>query len=163
MGIGSYAKIAKENVVDTISEQAKLQREIQMSINIARARDSLQWYGGLYSAFLSGVGVAKITGKPVPPVAAIPVVVGGFMLANMTDMAYGTKLQRVVKEAEYLMEHERGRFPPPKQAMFAGKYTEEEKAVYSDVGAVSTYWPGFIPWARQRNEEMPVVLETDKK
>ena len=31
----------------------------------------------------------------------------GFVLCNMADMAYGTKLTRVTKEAEYIMEHER--------------------------------------------------------
>eukprot|EP00470_Lotharella_oceanica_P002142 CAMPEP_0170170126 /NCGR_PEP_ID=MMETSP0040_2-20121228/3081_1 /TAXON_ID=641309 /ORGANISM="Lotharella oceanica, Strain CCMP622" /LENGTH=165 /DNA_ID=CAMNT_0010409303 /DNA_START=20 /DNA_END=517 /DNA_ORIENTATION=- len=163
MGVGSYVQSAKENVLDTVSTQAMLQREIQMSINIARARDSLQWYGGLYATFITGVSLAKISGKPVPAIAAVPAVIGGFMLTNMYDMAYGTKLQRIVKEAEYMIENERGRFPPPKQAMFAKKYTEEEKNVYANVGAVSTYWPGFLPWARKANEDTPVVLPKSKE
>mmetsp|Transcript_28850 Transcript_28850/g.40232 ORF Transcript_28850/g.40232 Transcript_28850/m.40232 type:complete len:154 (-) Transcript_28850:137-598(-) len=129
------------------------------SVNIARARDSLQWYGGLYAAFITGVTTAKIAGKSIPPVVAAPIVMGGFMLSNMADMAYGTKLQRIVKEAEYMLEHERGRFPPPKQAIFADKYTAEEQAVYANIGAVSTYWPGFLPWARKANEETPIILE----
>lgn len=68
-----------------------------------------QWYGGLYSALLTGITVAKLGGKKVPGAAGIPVVVGGFMLCNMADLAYGNKLQRVIKEAEHIMAEERPR------------------------------------------------------
>ena len=108
------AKKAKVAFVDN----AKLQREIQMSINIARARDSLQWcashclpswyhaecacrpahppyrllahrrrFGGLYTGVFSTVIVAKLAGKAVPPVVAVPGLLGAFALTNMADMA----------------------------------------------------------------------------
>ena len=57
-----------------------------MAVNIAKARDQLQWYGGLYTLVVSGIAAAKVSGKPVPVFAAVPVVVGGFMLCNMADM-----------------------------------------------------------------------------
>ena len=66
--------------------QMLLQREVQMAVNIAKARDQLQWYGGLYTLVVSGIVAAKANGKPVPVFAAVPVVVGGFMLCNMADM-----------------------------------------------------------------------------
>mmetsp|Transcript_26207 Transcript_26207/g.53265 ORF Transcript_26207/g.53265 Transcript_26207/m.53265 type:complete len:137 (-) Transcript_26207:258-668(-) len=123
-------------------------REVEMSVNISRARDSLMWFGGLYTVFLTGLGVGAIARKPIPPAVGVPVILGGFGLANMADMAYGTKLARVVKEAEHIMENERGRFVPPKQAFFNHLYTDEERTVYGSVGAVGTYWPSFLPMAR---------------
>ena len=74
---------------------------------------------------------------------------GGFGLANMADMAYGNKLTRVVKEAEHIMENERGRFIPPKQAPFEKRYGEADRALASDATAVGTYWPSFLPMARK--------------
>jgi hypothetical protein len=53
------------------------------STGMAKARDSLMWFGGLWSTFVTGVTLAKLAGKPVPAVAAIPVVLGGFGLTNM--------------------------------------------------------------------------------
>lgn len=57
-----------------------------MAINIARARDQLQWYGGFYTLVVSAITAAKMSGKPVPVFAAIPVAVGGFFICNMADM-----------------------------------------------------------------------------
>ena len=81
---------------------------------------------------MTGVGIARATGRAVPGLVGVPIVVGGLVLGNIADMAYGNKLNRVVSEAEYIMEHERGRFVPPKQAPFAKFYTEEERKVYYD-------------------------------
>lgn len=33
--------------------KAMMQREVEMSLNIAKARDSLMWFGSLYSTFVS--------------------------------------------------------------------------------------------------------------
>lgn len=68
-----------------------------------QARDSLQWYGGLYTGGVTVITAAKMAGKAVPHVAGIPLVVGGFMLANMADAAYGNKLMRVQREAEHII------------------------------------------------------------
>jgi hypothetical protein len=64
-------------------------------------------------------------------------------------MAYGNKLNRVTKEAEYMLDYERGRFVPFKQAPFFKLYTEEEKAaMYYPATAVGDLWPNSILWAR---------------
>ena len=72
-------------------------------------------------------------------------------------MAYGCASNaprtQVVKEAEHIMYHERGRFVPPKQAIFCDKYTDEERAVYADTGAVGMYWPRFLPFGRSGKGE----------
>ena len=86
-----------------------------MALNIARARDSLHIFGSVYATFVSGVSVAKIAGKPVPPVVGVPIVVGAVALGNMADMAYGNKLGRVCQEVEHILENERPRFVPFKQ------------------------------------------------
>ncbi|GMI09156.1 hypothetical protein TrLO_g12369 [Triparma laevis f. longispina] len=66
----------------------------------------------------------------------------------MYDFAYGTKLQRIVAEAEYIMERENQRFVPPKQAPFYKNYSSEQIEKVSDIGGVSMYVPGFLPWSR---------------
>ena len=146
--MGLFSSI-ETKLEDKMMRKAMMQREVEMSLNISRARDSLMWFGSLYTAFVGGATVSKAVGKPVPGIAAVPVVLGGFALANMADMAYGNKISRVVKEAEYIMENERGRFIPPKQAPFAKLYGKEDRALASDVGAVGTYWPSFLPMARK--------------
>merc|ERR1712046_27832 len=127
-------------------KMAQKQREMQMSIEIARARDALQWYSGLYSAFVGTGTLAFLVGRPFPSFAAVPLVLGGFSLANMYDAAYGSKMARVVKEAENIMVEERSRFVPPKQAPFFGLYTRKEKKAYpyGEVKAVGAYWPDIV-------------------
>ena len=109
-----------------------MQREINMALNIAKARDAIQIFGSIYVSAVGGIGIAKLAGKPVPHIAAVPVVVGGIALGNIYDIAYGNKLQRVVKEAEYILDNEKHRFVPFKQAPFAKFYTEDQKAQLLD-------------------------------
>jgi hypothetical protein len=118
-----------------------------LAVSIAKARDALQWYGGLYAGIFSIAVPAALAGK-APKVVLAPALVGGFMLINMADMAYGNKLQRVVSEAEYIMENERERFVPPQELPFSKFYTEEEKAKVRDVPATGELWPSFFPWSR---------------
>jgi len=126
---------------DKMATQAMLQREIQMAINIAKARDSLMWFGSLYACVVTGATVGVIARRPVPPVVAVPIVMGGFALTNMFDMAYGNKLQRVVAEAESIMINEKHRFVPPSQAPFYGKYDEALVKKIEGIGSVGSYWP----------------------
>lgn len=88
---------------------------------LPQARDSLQWYSGLYTAGVTGACVAGIAGK-LPKAAAIPIVMGGFMLTNMADMAYGNKLMRVQKEAEVILAVRRRMVPvrntPPSHCLY---------------------------------------------
>ena len=98
-----------------------------MSVNIAKARDTIQIFGTAYVTFVSGVTIAKLAGKKVPPVLGAPIVIGGLVLGNVFDMAYGNKLARVSKEAEHIMENERSRLVPMKQAPVARFYSDKEK------------------------------------
>lgn len=113
-----------------------------MSVNIAKARDTFFLGSTVWGSLTSGVILAKLAGKPVPPVSAVAIVIGGLALGNMADFAYGNKLSRITKEAEYLMEYERERFVPPKQAPFAKLYTDDERAGSYDIStAVGDMFP----------------------
>ena len=127
-----------------------MQREIQMAINVARARDQLQICGTVYSVFASGIMIRAATGASVPGIAGVPLIGGGIALSNLFDMAYGTKMVRVRREAEAILGDERERarlFVPPRQAPFFDKYEEElktETALFGSVGPVGAYWPSFL-------------------
>lgn len=65
-----------EQAIDTkINRQAMIQREIQMSVSIAQARDSLMWFGSLYSLLITGLSTAFILKKPISKLAGIPVII----------------------------------------------------------------------------------------
>lgn len=144
--VGDKVKAMEVKLEAKMHKQAMLQREVQMAINIAKARDSLMWYGSLYSCYVVAISAAIITKKPLPAVAPMPGIMGGFGLLNLYDVAYGGKLIRVVKEAEHIMENERSRLVPMKQAPFYGLYSPVERShsPYSTSSAVGTHWPSFL-------------------
>lgn len=107
-----FAERVKAGVETEIARRMMIQREMQMALNIAKARDNLQIFGSLWLTLISGVGAAKIAGRAVPPMVGIPIVVGGVILGNLTDLAYGNKLQRVCNEVEYILDNEQARFVP---------------------------------------------------
>jgi hypothetical protein len=111
----SFKEQIRSGIEEEISRRMMLQREINMALNIAKARDTIQIFGSLYGVFVGGVAITKIAGKPVPHIVGVPIVVGAVLLGNIADMAYGNKMGRVVKEAEYLLDNERARFVPFKQ------------------------------------------------
>ena len=59
-------------------------------------------FGSAWMTLVVSAGTAKAAGRHVPPVIAAPVVLAALLLGNLADMAYGNKLNRVVKEAEYI-------------------------------------------------------------
>ena len=120
------------SVETEVYRKMMVQREVQMAVNIAKARDNLQVFGSIWLTYGTGLVTAAALKKPVPGPAAIPLVVGAVMLGNMADLAYGNKLARVNKEAAYLLEHERARFVPFPQAPFARFYSPEERAILYD-------------------------------
>lgn len=147
---------AIENKIDNkINRRMMIQREIQMSVNIAQARDTLMWFGGLYSFYLISLSLAILTRRNIPKVVGIPGILGGFGLLNMYDLAYGSKLTRVVKEAEYIMDNERWRLIPPENSPFHKMYEDEINSDHPFVEsqAVSTYWPNIFPFSRDVNKK----------
>jgi len=118
-----------------------------MSIAISQARDSILIFGSAWTTLVTGITIAKLKAKPVPTVAFAPVVIGGVMLGNMIDFAYGTKMQRVVKEAEWIMANEKYRFVPPKQAPFHKHYNQELQNQANEF-PVSALFPPGVPWSR---------------
>jgi hypothetical protein len=146
----SLIESIKANVQDEVSRRMMVHREVQMAVNIARARDTLWIFGSAWGALTTGVISARAMGTPVPTVAGVPIVIGAFVLGNMADMAYGNKLARVTKEAEYILEYERGRFVPFRQAPFSKFYTDDERAsMYEPATAVGELFPNSL-WARSR-------------
>ena len=74
--------------------------------------------------------------------AGVPIIIGGLVLGNIADMAYGNKLSRVSKEAEHIIENERARLVPMKQAPVSRFYSEEEKAaMFDEATAAGLVWP----------------------
>lgn len=102
-------------VNDEIARRMMQQREMQMAIRIAQARDTIGYFGSAWLTLVGSVGTARILGHRPPPVLGVPIVVGALVLGNLVDLAYGNKMMRVVKEAEHILEHERGRLVPFRQ------------------------------------------------
>jgi len=138
---GSFTERIKAGVQDEIAKRAMLQREVEISVQIAKARDTVQIFGSAWLVLITGVVGARAMGHQVPTFAAIPVVVGGLVLGNMTDLAYGNKLQRVTREAERIMEHEKARFVPPKQV----RWLRSPQCIFMFLNLrVSKTFPGSI-------------------
>mmetsp|Transcript_13903 Transcript_13903/g.32383 ORF Transcript_13903/g.32383 Transcript_13903/m.32383 type:complete len:184 (+) Transcript_13903:139-690(+) len=145
-----FGKKMKAAINDEIAKRMMVQREIQLALTIARTRDTLFVFGSAWGLFVSGVITAKALGKKLPPVAGVPLVIGGLLLGNLYDLAYGNKLLRVAKEAEHILDHERGRLIPLRQAPFAKFYTDAEKgALWMDSTAVGDLFPSSLYAPRQ--------------
>lgn len=156
-----FGKKIKEAVNDEIAKRMMAQREIQLALTIARTRDTLFVFGSAYGVFATGVVTAKALGKKVPPLAGVPLVVGGLALGNLYDLAYGNKLLRVAKEAESILDRERGRLVPFKQAPFAKFYTDAEKgALWEDSTPVGDLFPNSF-YAPRRDLPPPLPKKKD--
>jgi predicted XRE-type DNA-binding protein len=144
----------EQAIEQKINQRAMIQREIQMSVSIAQARDSLMWFGSLYSLLITGLSTAFLLKKPVSKLVGIPVTLGGFGLLNMYDFAYGSKITRVAKEAEHILNNERYRLIPPSNAPFSDLYEQERSAnhPFKSSNAVGKYWPSFLPISRKSKE-----------
>ena len=62
LGVVSAAKRAKSEITDTMMRKAAIQREVQMAVGIAKARDSLQWFGGLWATYTTLLTTAALAG-----------------------------------------------------------------------------------------------------
>mmetsp|Transcript_11425 Transcript_11425/g.11824 ORF Transcript_11425/g.11824 Transcript_11425/m.11824 type:complete len:164 (+) Transcript_11425:68-559(+) len=148
--INKQTTIIEKSIDEKVNRRMMIQREIQMSVNIAQSRDSLMWFGGLYTFYLCGISLALISRRNINKIAFVPGIIGGFSLLNIYDLAYGNKLNRIVKEAEYIMDNERWRLIPPENSPLFKMYDEESKLnhPFPETQAVSTYWPSFLPFSR---------------
>ena len=52
-----------QRVADVVDRKAMMQREVQLALNVAKARDTLQWWGTLYTTFITTVTLAKLSGR----------------------------------------------------------------------------------------------------
>lgn len=92
--------------------------------------ERLNWIGGVYATFLSGVSIYALKNKHVrherrngalftkprntdlllqiqlPPVLGLPIFVSGVFVAYQWDFCYGTKLERINKMTEELAKEE---------------------------------------------------------
>ena len=86
-------------------------RERMMSMQIARAREIVKYYGTFYSIVLTGglIGAIK-TKSPKPLIPAVPL---GFVLTFQLDSAYGDLMFRARDEAERIMKEETERLKLP--------------------------------------------------
>ena len=111
---------------------AMRRRELQMAVNIARTRDLLMWVGGA-TCTIGVLGTIAFV-KKGNPAGLIPLLPLSFVCAYQYDMAYGTKLNRIQKEAGKILDTEwrkddNNRFllPPNNVLMTREKYEQFTK------------------------------------
>mmetsp|Transcript_8767 Transcript_8767/g.20500 ORF Transcript_8767/g.20500 Transcript_8767/m.20500 type:complete len:127 (-) Transcript_8767:149-529(-) len=81
------------------------QRELQLAVGVAQARDNLMWLGAAWTMVaIGGAMNLKHTGSRVGLIPLGPLTFAGCYLY---DFAYGNKLQRVIKSAGEILEEER--------------------------------------------------------
>lgn len=87
--------------------QATMQRvamERQMAVQVARARDTVKWFGSFYVVVLPAlIGRARATGNKAWVGPLLPLT---FVLGYQLDFAYGTKMDRIITEAESVLVNE---------------------------------------------------------
>jgi hypothetical protein len=150
--ITSFAQRIKAAAEDEIAKRAMMQREVQMSLNIARARDTLQIFGSLWLTLTVGAGAARLVGRPVPGIVGVPIVVGAIVLGNIADLAYGNKMLRVAREAEYILSNEQDRFVPFPQVrvVLMISVVRSFEATSHRASYFRPLFPSFIPRNKRR-------------
>lgn len=131
--MGQFASVLSSGMKATMEEQMKNQmafqnqafqtqmerqlimqnemRERMMSVQIARAREILNYYMPFYSLVVIGGIIGTV--KTKKPTALIPSVPLGFILAFQIDSAYGNLMNRVRDEAEQVLTNEKDRLRLP--------------------------------------------------
>ncbi|XP_027217103.1 plasminogen receptor (KT) isoform X1 [Penaeus vannamei] len=80
-------------------------REKLMSMQIARARELLYWFGAFYA--ISAIGMIAGFRRTRKPGTLVPLLPLTFIVAYQADLAYGSKLNRIKMEAENILVFER--------------------------------------------------------
>ena len=83
-------------------EMALRQRETQLAVELARAKDRFHFYCGFYCTvvFFGSLAAMKLR-NPAPLVG--PMIPTTWALAYQYDMVYGNKLERITQEAERML------------------------------------------------------------
>jgi hypothetical protein len=144
--IQSYVQTQARNVqsefIEGQTKQSDAMRSTQVAMQIAMARDQVQWGCGLFSILVAGAASETVKNKALPPVYIPPLVLGGFILSYLGDMAYGNKLTRVRQEAEHILAEERTRLVPPSSMPARKLWTKEADEVFaSGIPRVGKLWP----------------------
>ena len=92
------------------------QRETQMALEIAKAKDRFQFYTGFYVTVMSVAFVGGIVRhNPLPFVAiGIPTTWAWYF---QYDLLHGNKMDRIMAETNRLLLEEPHRFAPPKASL----------------------------------------------
>mmetsp|Transcript_37993 Transcript_37993/g.93384 ORF Transcript_37993/g.93384 Transcript_37993/m.93384 type:complete len:154 (+) Transcript_37993:82-543(+) len=109
LGLDGLGAAVKKNIIDTQKGIMLKQRELMMSVQVAQARDNLLWISGVGALVAFGGGVNFL--KTKSPAGLIPLGPLSVAWAYTYDFAYGTKLQRVAREAGRILEEERAGGP----------------------------------------------------
>ncbi|KAK4300149.1 hypothetical protein Pmani_017552 [Petrolisthes manimaculis] len=80
-------------------------REKMMSMQVARSRELLYWFGSFY--IVAALGMITGFRRSKKPGTLVPLLPLSFILAYQADMAYGSKLNRIKLEAENILVFER--------------------------------------------------------
>eukprot|EP01006_Ploeotia_vitrea_P005576 TRINITY_DN118110_c0_g1_i1.p1 TRINITY_DN118110_c0_g1~~TRINITY_DN118110_c0_g1_i1.p1 ORF type:complete len:154 (+),score=7.71 TRINITY_DN118110_c0_g1_i1:51-464(+) len=97
------------------------QREMQMAMNRAFARDLLNWLAALSGTIAVGATVGFV--KKRTPVGFIPLVPLSFVMGYQYDLAYGNKMERIRTMTEQILTEENAKgmdsmlVPPSNQRM----------------------------------------------
>lgn len=87
-------------------------RRLQTAQMMAMRRDLVMWMGSAWGLAVSGLAAARMAGRPVPPVVALPLAAYTIVLAYNADAAYGNKMERVNKEFNKITTQESHWFTP---------------------------------------------------
>lgn len=80
-------------------------REKMMSMQIARSRELLYWFGSFY--IVAAIGMITGFRRTRKPGTLVPLLPLSFILAYQADLSYGSKLNRIKMEAENILMFER--------------------------------------------------------
>ena len=110
--VGSALEKQQEKAITAqkvmLSRQIEMQqtmRERMMAVQVAGARDMFMFYGGAMALIFPLLIIGSI--KKKNPALLGPIIPFSFILAYQYDWAYYTKADRIMKEADHILQHEK--------------------------------------------------------
>ncbi|KAL0479605.1 hypothetical protein AKO1_007705 [Acrasis kona] len=96
-------------------KQMKKQRDFTMAMNMAQVRERIFWMLGFYGtmSLITVTRVVVIRRIEPLPLKSIPLILVPFMVGYQIDYAYGTKSDRIYKEARKILTEEEHWFNEP--------------------------------------------------